>query len=81
MTEILATHTKSASQLDGLDEMNKISHDLSENIGIYRHCEYQSMIAAAIVSQVKDFVVATVPTGSGKTWIQGLVAKYFCLRG
>jgi len=37
------------------------------------------MIAASIISQESNFVIATVPTGSGKTWIQGLLAKYYCM--
>lgn len=24
--------------------------------------------------------VVELPTGSGKTWIQGLIAKYYCLQ-
>ena len=61
--------------------MLNISIDLSEEIDLYKHCEYQAMIAACILSQKAKFIIATVPTGSGKTWIQGLIAKYYCTKG
>ena len=64
-----------------LKEMLAISMDLSEDIDLYKHCAYQAMIAASIVSQDLNFVIVTVPTGSGKTWIQGLLAKYYCMQG
>jgi ERCC4-related helicase len=37
--------------------------------GQYRHCDYQSMIAACALSLEKSFKIIVVPTGSGKTWI------------
>jgi superfamily II DNA or RNA helicase len=52
-----------------LKEMLSISQDLSDEIDLYKHCEYQAMIAASIVSQDSSFIIATIPTGSGKTWI------------
>ena len=41
----------------------------------YRHSELQAAIAGIVVSQDSPFVIVVSPTGSGKTWIQGLVAK------
>ena len=34
-----------------------------------------------MVSKSKKFTIVVSPTGSGKTWIQGLVAKYYCTLG
>ena len=34
-----------------------------------------------VISHNQDFTIVVSPTGSGKTWIQGLVAKYFCNLG
>jgi ERCC4-related helicase len=60
--------------------MIKISKSLSESDEGYRHSEYQSMIAACSLSSDKAFKIISVPTGSGKTWIQGLISKYYCLK-
>lgn len=38
-------------------------------------------MAAVIASHTSPFIIAVAPTGSGKTWVQGLLAKYYCLRG
>lgn len=78
LPDLYNSFTKDADEPVALDAMHAISLEVSEVVDAYRHCEYQSMIAASIVSQKSNFVVATVPTGSGKTWIQALVAKYFC---
>jgi superfamily II DNA or RNA helicase len=61
-----------------LQDMFSISKEISTSIQYYRHCNYQSSIAATIVSYDTPFIIVVSPTGSGKTWIQGLVAKYYC---
>ena len=77
--ELYASFTKATEKPLPLEEMLQLSKEMSQELEVYRHCEYQSMIAAAVISQESNFIIATVPTGSGKTWIQGLVARYFCL--
>ena len=64
-----------------LDEMRRLSKQVSDEVEDYRHSELQAAIAGIIVSNDKEFTIAVSPTGSGKTWIQGLVAKYFCNQG
>lgn len=54
---------------------------MSEDAPDYRHCHLQAAIAGIILSHDKPFTIVVSPTGSGKTWIQGLVAKYFCNQG
>lgn len=34
-----------------------------------------------IASHPQKFIIATMPTGSGKTWVQGLLAKHYCMHG
>ena len=34
-----------------------------------------------VLSHNQDFTIVVSPTGSGKTWIMGLIAKYFCNQG
>jgi flagellar biosynthesis GTPase FlhF len=64
-----------------LDEMYEISLQMAQDCEDYWHCEFQAAIAGIIVSCNKPFVIAVSPTGSGKTWIQGLLAKYHCSKG
>lgn len=39
------------------------------------------MVAAVVASHKHSFIVAVAPTGSGKTWMQAILAKYFCDQG
>jgi superfamily II DNA or RNA helicase len=54
---------------------------MARDVEDYRHCEYQAAMAAIIASRPGKVTVAVAPTGSGKTWVQGLVAKHFCRLG
>ena len=54
---------------------------MSNDTQQYRHCEYQAAVAATVVSHKHSFIIVTAPTGSGKTWMQGLIAKYYCSKG
>lgn len=49
----------------------------------YRFCPnpFQIYAATKIVAQKKAITVAKLPTGSGKTFIAALVAKYFLTKG
>ena len=64
-----------------LDEMMAISKDIASEVVDYRHSDYQAAIPGVILSNAAAVTVAVAPTGSGKTWIQGLVAKYYCRLG
>lgn len=64
--------------LDVIITMSKMISDANES---YQHNDYQSMIAASAIATSKSFNVIVVPTGSGKTWVQGLIAKYYCDQG
>ena len=58
-----------------LEDLLQLSRRVSDEVQEYRHCDYQAAIAAIAFSQKKPFVVVVSPTASGKTWIQGLIAK------
>jgi ATP-dependent helicase YprA (DUF1998 family) len=58
--------------------MLDLSQAISDDVTLYRHCDYQAAIAGVVISNDAPFRVVTSPTGSGKTWIQGIIAKYFC---
>ena len=47
----------------------------------YRHSDYQCAVAGIALSQDTPFTIVVSPTASGKTWIQGLIAKHFCVMG
>jgi len=42
---------------------------MSVECELYKHSNYQAMIAASALSLHQPFKVVVVPTGSGKTWI------------
>ena len=52
---------------------NKIPH--------YRHNEFQGAVAGACISVGASLTIVVQPTGSGKTWVQAPIAKYFCSQG
>lgn len=54
---------------------------ITEKISEYRHSDFQAAIAGVVLSHICDFKIVISPTGSGKTWIQGIVAKYYCSLG
>ena len=58
--------------------MLALSKDIAAEVADYRHSAYQAAIAGVIVSNTASVTVAVAPTGSGKTWVQGLVAKHYC---
>ena len=64
-----------------LAEFFTASKEIASQVEDYRHCEYQAAVAGIIASQEGDLIVAVSPTGSGKTQIQGVVAKHFCQMG
>ena len=64
-----------------LEEIFTASKEIASQVEDYRHCDYQAAVAGIIASQEGDLIVAVSPTGSGKTWIQGVVAKHFCRMG
>lgn len=74
-------HTATLKDVVPLSKMYELSKTVQEEVDDYRHCELQACIAGVAVSQSSNFTIVACPTGSGKTWIQGLVAKYFCSQG
>ena len=59
-----------------LDEFILVSEALSQLCKSYKHNLYQCVVAC-ILFEFKEFpLVAVLPTGSGKTWIQGILALY-----
>jgi len=46
----------------------------------YQHNPYQCAVAAVILSSPGSFKLIDMPTGSGKTWIQALIAKHFLMK-
>ena len=61
--------------------MTSLSLGISQEVDIYRHCDYQTAIAAISVSYNDPFIIVVSPTGSGKTWIQGLISRYHSDKG
>ena len=58
--------------------MIKISTQLDEIKGqLYKNDVYQATIAACIIALNGKFTLATIPTGSGKTFIIGLLYQYY----
>jgi hypothetical protein len=49
--------------------MLELSQGMTTDVSLYRHCEYQSGLAAIIASMDNPFIIVNSPTGSGKTWI------------
>ena len=61
--------------------MHALSRQVSDEVQEYRHSELKPAIAGIAVSNEMQFTIDVSPTGSGKTWIQGLIAKYYCNQG
>ena len=51
ISSIFAEFTDGLKDRVPLKELLNMSIDLSEDIDLYKHCEYQAMIAACILSQ------------------------------
>lgn len=64
-----------------LDAIYRLSKEVSDEVIDYRHNELQAAIAGVVVTKSEQFTIVVSPTGSGKTWIQGLVAKHYCTLG
>lgn len=64
-----------------LKEMMGFSMTISEEVEYYSHCDYQTAIASIVLASNELFTIVVSPTGSGKTWIQGLIAYYHCIKG
>jgi superfamily II DNA or RNA helicase len=79
--EFYSTHVAKLEEPVALEEMQQLSKQLSEDVGEYRHNELQAALAGVIVSHNKPVTIVVSPTGSGKTWIEGMVAKHYCNGG
>ena len=81
VSEIFKELTGSLPAPVTLDSMIALSKEVAGEVEDYRHSDLQACIASVVLSHQQDITVVISPTGSGKTWIQGLVAKYFCSMG
>ena len=61
--------------------MLALSRTLSDLVPEYRHIEYQAALAGIAISHGSLISIVVSPTGSGKTWMQALIAKYYCKQG
>ena len=48
---------------------------------LYVHSPYQSFVAATVISSHSQTRVVEMPTGSGKTWVYAIIAKYYSKQG
>jgi len=55
----------------------KISKEVELKCETYQHSLYQCAVAGIILSSPGMFKLIDMPTGSGKTWVQALIAKYY----
>ena len=70
--------TQGLQEVVPLKTIVDMSKEMSEEVEGYHHCEYQAAVAAVSLCHQDHLVVVVSPTGSGKTWMQGLIAKYHC---
>jgi superfamily II DNA or RNA helicase len=61
--------------------MLQISEEAERECDLYTHDEYQAAVAGIVISHNSPFILVQMATASGKTFIQGLIAKYFVGRG
>jgi superfamily II DNA or RNA helicase len=71
--------TQGLKEVIPLKTILDLSKEMSEEVEDYHHCEYQAAIAATTLSNQDNLILVVSPTGSGKTWMQGLIAKYHCV--
>ena len=57
--------------------MVNISKEVESMCEGYQHSLYQCAVAGIILSLPGLFKLIDMPTGSGKTWVQALIAKYY----
>ena len=78
VVEFFQEMTKDLEEVVPLNEIIELSKHMSEEVEGYHHCEYQAAVAAISLSCHDPLIVIVSPTGSGKTWMQGLIALYHC---
>ena len=54
---------------------------VSESCSRYLHSPFQCYAAAMAISSHSQTRVIEMPTGSGKTWVYSILAKYYSLLG
>lgn len=81
LIEIHHAMTAGVANPVAVEAMVQHSKELSEETELYKHSEYQATVAAIAASHVDPFVIVVAPTSSGKTWMQGLLARHYCLQG
>ena len=74
-----------AATKDGLkseyEEMKEVANDLYKQIDKFLVNYFQCYAATKIVAADKKTTVASIPTGSGKTYIAALLAKHYISKG
>ena len=58
-------------------EMQELSKEMYEQIDKFLTNHFQSFAAAKIAAADRGITVASIPSGSGKTYIAALLAKYY----
>ena len=76
--EFFQETTKGLQEVVPLKAMVDLSEEMSKEVEGYHHCEYQAAVSAICLSNQDPLLVVVSPTGSGKTWMQGLIALYHC---
>ena len=81
--DIYLEHTKdlSADNLVTLEKITEVSRIIEQEQPLYMQSNYQICITAVVASKNYQTAVVEMPTGSGKTWVQCLLAKYYCSLG
>ena len=60
-----------------LDKAIALSKTAEERSKAYKHDLYQAAITGVILSQKANLIIAEVPTGSGKSFIIGMLALHY----
>ena len=54
----------------------ELSQRISNSSRTYLHSKYQATVAATVIANTSSFKIVTLPPGSGKTCIIGLLANH-----
>ena len=79
--EFYDAQSKDQMEPVSLESMLDISKSLTNKVPEYRHNHFQGAVAGICISRGARLSIVVAPTGSGKTWVQALIAKYFCNQG
>ena len=64
--------------MKAFDDMQALSAELGvDNDVLYKHDPYQATVAACVISLNQDLAFLTLPPGSDKTFVIGLLFNYY----